>query len=118
MYWPKFRVSGGVSRAVQPITQQLARFEKGHLFGFHLHRLTRARVAPHAGVARFHRKRPKAAQFNAITLGQSIDNLVEYGADNPLHMTLGQMWIVIRDFLNQFRSDHNNTPQSTPVSNA
>ena len=41
-----------------------------------------------------------------VALGQRLDDLLEDGVDDPLDMPLGQMRVLIRDLLDQFRTDH------------
>ena len=77
-------VAAGGRFAVQAFAQGLAGLEEGQALRLDRHVFAGARVAAHAGIALFHRKRAEATQFDPVALGQRIGDFVEDGVDDFL----------------------------------
>jgi|TARA_R110000744_G_scaffold41610_1_gene94035 hypothetical protein len=75
---------------VQAFPQLLAGLKERHRLRLDGNSLSRAGIATGARVTRLYGKSAKSAQFNPVTLGQSLRHLVEYGRHNPFHIPLKQ----------------------------
>ena len=100
---------------VDPFAQGLAGFEVWHqLFGDQ-HLLARAWVAAHAGRATVDRKAAKAADFDAMPLGQRFRHGVQNGLDRKFGITLRKLTEALSQAGNQVGSCHVLTAKNSEV---
>ena len=72
------------------------------MFLFNMHRFTGPRVPPNSGIALLDRKRAKTAQLDPVALSHCARDLIKDGIYDPFDITLVKVWIVIRNFLDEF----------------
>src|SRR5690606_64727 len=101
-----FQMISGVAGGVQPLAQLLAALEKGHGLGRDLDRFAGAGVAPRPRRSAAHRKGAEAAKLDPSAFGQGVSHAAEDHIYDPLHLGMGEVQVLSRQLLDQFRLDH------------
>jgi hypothetical protein len=83
------------------------------VFFFDVNRLAGPRVASYSGIPFLDGKGAKSAQLNPVALCHGTCDFIKDGIDDALYVALVKMWIIIRNFLDEFRPDHSTSPRET-----
>src|SRR5262245_27745712 len=100
------RIMTSSAGAVEPLAHFLAGLEERHRFLVDRHMRAGARIASGAGRPVLDRKRPEAAQLDAVAARHRGDDLAQDGVDDVLHVALVEMRILRGDALDKLGFDH------------
>jgi len=79
---------------IQPFAHFLARLEIGNPLGRYVHRIPRARIPTHTGIALPRGECSKSAKFNPATFCQSLGYFIEEDIDDLFDFLRSQIGIV------------------------
>lgn len=91
---------------IDTFTQLLARLEVRRIFSGQWHRLTCLRIATHARRAVMQGKTAEAADFNAFATRKRLAHMIQHGLDGKLDIPIGEMRLLARQDVNEFRFRH------------